>query len=187
VLLCAVVGAVTLAACEPPYLTWTPREPLAARRGHVAVSVEDRRPGDLAKLGRAFGWAGAPRDILVDRDHVRARIERLTKEATVTAGLGLWTPAEAPSARLRVSVDALSCDGTRLDAHATLLVHYSIHDADGSQRLAPQTVTTTSNGHGCELAFEHALDTLMDELSSAFVEGPVHDALVPPPVEAPAI
>jgi hypothetical protein len=177
--LCAAVGMVTLAGCEPPYLTWTPREPLAARRGHIAISVEDQRPGDPAKLGRAFGWGGEPRDILVDRDHVRARIERLTKEATVTAGLGLWTPGEAPSARLRVEVDALSCDGTGLDAYATLLVYYSIYDADGSRRLGPQPVPTISRGHGCEVAFEHALDTLMDELSSAFVEGPVHDALVP--------
>ena len=164
-----------LASCERPYLTWTPREPLSARRGRVAIAVEDHRP-DRGSLGRVFGWGGVPREIAVGSDHVRERIERLAKEATVTAGLGRGQPAEPPTARLRLDVDALGCDGLGARAHATLSVRLSIAAPDGAPRLAPTVIDTRGDGRGCQAAFEGALDLLLDELAARLVDGPAHDA-----------
>ena len=172
----ALTAILGLAACERSYLTWTPREPLSARRGRVSVAVEDHRAGDKRALGRAFGWGGVPRDILVDGDHVRARIERLAKEATVTAGLGLPAPAEEPTSRLHLDIDALSCDGLDLTARATLSVRFSITTPEDEPRLPTQVIDARGKGHGCQDALGVALDVLLDELAARLVEGPAHDA-----------
>jgi hypothetical protein len=175
--LAVVVTLGLLMGCERPYLIWTPREPLSARRGSVAVSVEDHR-ADTASLGRAFGWGGVPRDIVVRPDHVRERFERLAKEATITAGLGLVQPAEVPTARLKLDVDALDCDGVGRRAKATLSVRLSIAAADSSPKLAAQVIAAQGEGSGCQTALAVALDVLLDELASRLVEGPAHDAAI---------
>ncbi len=171
------VGLVGLPACERPYLTWTPREPLSARHGRVAVAVDDRR-ADRALLGHAFGWGGTPREILADRDHARARVERLTKEALVTAGVGLFTPGEPPTARLAVEIDAMACEGLGRAARADVALRLTVRAADGTARLAAQAIAARGEGRGCQAAFEKALDEVLDELGARFVEGATHEALL---------
>jgi hypothetical protein len=166
-----------LGGCNRPYLTWTPREPLAARRGHVQVIVEDRR-ADRALLGRAFGWGGARMEIRVRGDEVQARVERLTKEAVVTAGLGLGATAEPPTGRLLIDVDAIECDGTSWHARASLSVRVAVAAPDGMMRVSPIVIDGKGEGRGCQLAFAGALDVLLDELAARLVEGPVHDAVL---------
>jgi hypothetical protein len=173
VVLCVALG---MSGCERPYLIWTPREPLSARRGQVAISVEDHRAA-RGSLGRAFGWGGVPREIIVADDHVRDRLERLAKEATITAGLGLLQPAQPPTARLRLDVDTLDCDGTGRRAHAALAVRMTIvSPADGNARFGPQLIDARAEGRGCQAALAGALDVLLDELAARLVEGPAHEA-----------
>jgi len=171
-----VATSVLLVGCERPYLTWTPREPLSARRGKVSIAVEDHREGDKRALGRAFGWGGVPREILVADDHVRERIERLAKEATITAGLGLPAPAEEPTSRLHIEIDALFCDGLTMNARATLSVRFSITTPEGVVRFPTQLIDARGKGHGCQAALALALDELLDELAARLVDGPAHDA-----------
>jgi len=173
----ALAFAALLAACSRPYLTWTPREPLSARRGHVQVVVEDRRV-DRALLGRAFVWGGAPVEIRVRGDEVQSRVERLAKEAVVTAGLGLGATAEPPTGRLLVDVDALECDGSSWHARASLSVRASVTAPDGTTRVRPIVIDGKGEGSGCQLAHSGALDVLLDELAARLFEGPMHDAVL---------
>jgi hypothetical protein len=167
------------AGCNAPYLTWTPREPLAARRGQVSIAVEDHRaqPGEL---GVAYGFGGVPVEVRVDDTEPRARLLRLATEALYTSGLSPRDPAGIPSARLALALDELRCEGTRYRAHATISLSWNVLAPDGTQRTAPAHLTLRGKGHGCGDAFHDVLDQVLDELAAALVEGPAHDAAIGP-------
>ena len=161
------------AGCNRPYLTWTQREPLAARRGHVAVAVDDHRAGSL---GTGYGFAGVPRDVEVPRDEPRARLDRLVTEALYTAGLGLPDPTLALTARVRLGVETLACDGRKLRAKSTVAVVFSVEDPAGATQVGPERIELSGAGRGCEDAYADSLDRLFDELAARLVEGPAHQA-----------
>jgi hypothetical protein len=167
------------AGCNTPYLAWTPREPLAARRGRVAIAVEDRRerPGEL---GVAYGFGGVPEIVRVDATEPRMRLARLAMEALYTSGLSPRDPAGIPTARLALALDELRCDGRHFRAHATIVLSWTVLAPDGTQRTAPVKLTLSGKGHGCGDAFHDVLDQVLDELAAALVEGPAHDAAIGP-------
>lgn len=166
-----------LAGCNPPYLTWAQREPLAARRGHVIVSIEDHRSGSL---GTAYGFAGVPLAVELAPDEPRARLERLVSEALYTAGLGLaapsYGPARTPTARVRLGIEAMTCDGKHLRARSTVAVAFSVEDLAGATIVGPERIELAGNGRGCQDAYRESLDRLFDELAARLVEGPAHQA-----------
>jgi hypothetical protein len=117
-------------------------------------------------------------EIRVGGDEVQSRVERLTKEAVVTAGLGLGATAEPPTGRLILDVDALECNGSNWKARASLSVRVSAAAPDGASRVAPIVIDGKGEGRGCQLALAGALDVLLDELAARLVEGPLHDAVL---------
>ena len=162
-----------LAGCNRPYLTWTLREPLASRRGHVAVAVDDHRAGSL---GTAYGFAGVLLDVNIPPDEPRFRLERLVSEALYTAGLGLADPARASTARVRLGIEALTCDGKHLHARSTVVVAFVVEDLAGAPVVGPEHIELSGSGRGCQDAYSESLDRLFDELAARLVEGPAHEA-----------
>ena len=162
-----------LAGCNRPYLAWSQREPLASRRGHVAVVVDDHRTGSL---GTAYGFAGVPLAVEVSPDEPRARLERLVSEALFTAGLGLADPARASTARVRLGIEALTCDGKHLYARSTVVVTFAVEDLAGAPVVGPERIELPGSGRGCQAAYSDSLDRLFDELGARLVEGPAHEA-----------
>ncbi len=178
-----VFGALTLATvgCSRPYFTWSPREPLASRRGRVAISVDDARQGDHEIVGRAFGVGGIPEDVRVGANEPSERLRRLLTEASLTAGIGLADPAETPSARVSLRLATMMCHGETSKAQAALQVIFTITDAGGSPRLAPETIALTGKSRGCKDAYYELFDHLLDEVAARLVEGPAHEAVLQPP------
>ena len=164
--------------CNRPYFSWSLREPLAARHGRVALAVEDRRTGDRAVIGRAFGFGGIPLEIRIGEDEPRERLSRLLTEATFTAGVGVAGVGDAPSARVTLSLEALACRGETMTARAEVRVRLAIADVQGVPRIEPETLVLDGKARGCRLAYYAAFDRLLDELGARLVEGPAHDAVL---------
>lgn len=164
-------------ACARPYLRWTPREPLTARRGKLAILVDDVRTGDPRVLGRAYGFGGVPRDVILDEGEVATRLGQLGREAATTAGLGLASTGEAPDARIQLRLEVLRCDGRGRTARAELALAWAITGPDGTPRTDAMRVDAKGSGSGCELAVRDVLDQLLDELAAKLVSGPSHEAV----------